>query len=268
MITKVQKSSNCDNPPIACFALSSEPPPLLTEILQITEKLHQTLVFLSDGHPVFTGKDEQGCPLQKGHEHTYIFCRADKTARIDRVILYARQGFDKRAQEVFYRLKKVWARGAPALYFTFLYTGYLKDFQNYPFFAKARAWISYTPFVPTRHPRYNRNGKPRLDPDGLHQGSPEHDLCRLLQLQDKPKPVKIECVESSREGNKSVCWQKFQIERKKGGGRRAGKRGYGFRIEFDREVQGPVAVGYGAHFGLGVFVPEGERWQSHQNFDT
>ncbi len=244
-----------DNPTIACFALSYKIPLLLTERLNIREILHQGFVFLSDAHPIFTaGKDEYGHPLQKGHKHTYIFCRADKTARIDRVILYVLQGLNKRARQVFYRLKKIW--GSRDLYFTLLGIGDLEDFQNEAFFAKAKAWISYTPFVPTRHSRYNCNGKPRLDPEGLHQGSPEHDLCRLLQLQDKPKPVKIERVENSVKGNKSVCWQKFQIKRKKGGGRRTGKRGYGFRIEFDREVQGPVAVGYGAHFGLGVFVPE------------
>jgi len=28
---------------------------------------------------------------------------------------------------------------------------------------------------------------------------------------------------------------------------------YGFRIEFPEAVQGPVAVGYAAHFGMGGF---------------
>jgi hypothetical protein len=30
--------------------------------------------------------------------------------------------------------------------------------------------------------------------------------------------------------------------------------GYKFRIEFAEAVQGPVALGYAAHFGLGLFV--------------
>ena len=29
--------------------------------------------------------------------------------------------------------------------------------------------------------------------------------------------------------------------------------GYGFEIEFAEPVQGPIALGYGCHFGLGQF---------------
>ena len=43
--------------------------------------------------------------------------------------------------------------------------------------------------------------------------------------------------------------------RKSGDGRRSTATGYGFRVEFPEPVRGPIAVGYGAHFGLGVFAP-------------
>jgi len=33
----------------------------------------------------------------------------------------------------------------------------------------------------------------------------------------------------------------------------ANGKGYGFRIVFAEAVQGPVAVGYGGHFGMGGF---------------
>lgn len=36
---------------------------------------------------------------------------------------------------------------------------------------------------------------------------------------------------------------------------RAGVHGVGFRVVFPVAVRGPIAVGYGAHFGLGHFVP-------------
>lgn len=38
------------------------------------------------------------------------------------------------------------------------------------------------------------------------------------------------------------------------GGRRAGLSGGFFTLTFDREVQGPIALGWGAHFGLGLFA--------------
>ncbi len=52
-----------------------------------------------------------------------------------------------------------------------------------------------------------------------------------------------------------VPWGAFRTVRARGGGRRSTAAGYGFRLEFAEEVRGPIAVGYGAHFGLGTFTP-------------
>jgi len=52
---------------------------------------------------------------------------------------------------------------------------------------------------------------------------------------------------------KEVSWLSFQTTRKSGGGSRGAQRGYGFELEFSSPVRGPIAVGYGAHFGLGLF---------------
>jgi hypothetical protein len=54
-------------------------------------------------------------------------------------------------------------------------------------------------------------------------------------------------------GGKEVSWLDFRRERQKGGGHRSTTHGYGFRLTFDREIQGPIILGYGAHFGLGIF---------------
>jgi hypothetical protein len=47
----------------------------------------------------------------------------------------------------------------------------------------------------------------------------------------------------------------FQRNRRTGDGIRAGNRGYALRLEFEKEVSLPYGLGYGAHFGLGLFVP-------------
>ena len=49
-------------------------------------------------------------------------------------------------------------------------------------------------------------------------------------------------------------WLSFATARASGHGSRGSNRGFGFRVEFDRPVEGPLALGYGAHFGLGVFL--------------
>jgi CRISPR-associated protein Csb2 len=47
----------------------------------------------------------------------------------------------------------------------------------------------------------------------------------------------------------------FQTIRHDGKGSRGHDSGAAFIVEFPNPVSGPIAVGYGAHFGLGLFVP-------------
>ena len=122
-------------------------------------------------------------------------------------------------------------------------------------FATSQVWASSTPFFPTRLPKYNRNRNPRLDGNGLHQGTPEHDLRRLLRLDGRPEPVKIEPMMNTLLGNHKTRWLEFICSRKKDQSEER-RLGYGFRIVFLEPVPGPIALGYGRHFGLGLFVPD------------
>ncbi len=65
----------------------------------------------------------------------------------------------------------------------------------------------------------------------------------------------LEPMGCARIGGRDIPWSDFLCRRECGRGRRAGK-GCGFRIEFPEVVRGPVAVGYGAHFGMGGFESE------------
>jgi len=126
--------------------------------------------------------------------------------------------------------------------------------------ARSRAWVSRTPFIPTRHPKVTRAGALKRDASGLQIGSPKHDLLRLLEQAGFPRPVKVEPVAGTSLGGRSIPWHAFQRRRETGRGRPAGNgAGYGFRIEFAEQVQGPVAVGYASHFGMGGFVEDGPK---------
>ncbi len=47
-------------------------------------------------------------------------------------------------------------------------------------------------------------------------------------------------------------WHRLRAVRR-GGGARAALRGVGVRLEFEEPVAGPIALGWGAHFGMGRF---------------
>ena len=69
-----------------------------------------------------------------------------------------------------------------------------------PLLARARSWVSRTPFLPTRHPKATRAGVPKVDATGFQIGSPEHELLRLLELAGFPEPEAVEPVASTRPG--------------------------------------------------------------------
>lgn len=70
-----------------------------------------------------------------------------------------------------------------------------------------------------------------------------------------PSPEKVEEVLEIPIRSRRLCPLEFQTERQHGGGRRAHQPGKAFRITFTEAVRGPLSFGYGAHFGLGLFVP-------------
>jgi len=250
-----------DAPTVARFIVASPSSPKLTYALVLAERIHLALVQLSNGSSVFTGCDSSHKPLH-GHRHAHIFCECNEEpgssscGEITHVTVYASSGFGRDDLQALQCLKEVWGSDDPAIRLQLLDLGQPEDFESSsPLLAESRVWVSRTPFVPVRHPKVTRAGVPKVDASGLQIGSPEHELVRLLGLAGFPEPVAVERVAGTILGGREVAWREFVCRRNEGKGRRAAyDRGYGFRIEFAEDVRGPVAAGYGEHFGMGGFV--------------
>ena len=254
---------------IARFAVASQVPPRLTDAISIAERIHAALVSRSNGATVFTGRDESSKPLF-GHKHAFILCESNlglgkgKRGEITQVVINAPMGFELHDRQALDGLTRVWGHGGHDIQLILLGVGQPEDFAGLdeskgesPMLAKSVSWISRTPFVSTRHPKATKMGVPKLDGNGLQIGSAEHDLRRLLELSAFPAPTSVEPISSTNLAGHETRWLKFRRDRIYGDGKRAASGyGYGFRIKFPVEVQGPIALGYGAHFGLGLFVPE------------
>ena len=113
--------------------------------------------------------------------------------------------------------------------------------------------------MPTRHPKNHRDGRPKLDAEGWHIASPAHDLRRLIIEAGLPAPAKIEHNPAIQVGGRSVRCLEFRRHRTKGEGARAEDLGYSFHVTFRESIVGPLAFGYGAHFGLGLFIPSDQN---------
>jgi CRISPR-associated protein Csb2 len=114
-------------------------------------------------------------------------------------------------------------------------------------FATSKRWRSVTPFSLPRFP--NRGGGKPPRPRDL----PEAQLVQELVARGLPEPISIGRIEGYQpNGRPLVRWLEFHTQRFKG---TQGKGVAGFEIEFAEPVSGPIAVGFGCHFGLGLFMP-------------
>jgi hypothetical protein len=114
-------------------------------------------------------------------------------------------------------------------------------------FATSKRWRSVTPFSLPRFP--NRGGGKPPRPRDL----PEAQLVQELVARDLPEPISIRRIEGYQPvGRPLVRWLEFHTQRFKG---TQGKGLAGFEIEFAEPVSGPIAIGFGCHFGLGLFMP-------------
>jgi CRISPR-associated protein Csb2 len=112
--------------------------------------------------------------------------------------------------------------------------------------ASSERWRSMTPFSLPRFP-YRADRKPRPSE------SAESQLIRELRSRGLPEPITVKRIEGYQaNGRPLVRWLEFHTRRFNG---TQGKGLAGFEIEFAQPVAGPIALGFGCHFGLGLFVP-------------
>ncbi len=257
-----------DKPTVARYSIASQAPPRLTDAISVADRVHVSLVKYSDGSEVFTGCDDNNRPL-KDHRHAHIFIESNlalgkgRRGDITHVTIYSPMGFGRDERHALDRLTKVWGHGGHDIQLILLGVGKPADIAGSdlgkgmcPIFAASTTWVSRTPFIPTRHLKATRAGVPKLDEIGLQIGSAEHDLRRLLKENEFPEPVSVDLVNSTNLAGNWTRWLHFRRDRKNGEGTKSSNMGFGFRIVFPESVEGPISVGYGAHFGLGLFSPE------------
>ena len=250
-------------PTVARFAIVSTVVPRITQAVSISDRVHDALCKWSDQGrgraAVFTGLDDNGEPLAD-HQHAHIFCEANGPRdAVTHITVWAPMGFEEAACNALRRLNKVWGYGGHDLRLVLHAIGKPGEFPDCALLGTSKVWRSLTPFVSTLHAKTFRDGRPKLDANGWQQGSATHDLLRQLtqhphganaiitQLDERGGPFRF--------GSRGLRSLQFQTRRHGGGGSRGNGAGGAFAITFPEPVTGPLALGYGAHFGLGLFVP-------------
>lgn len=232
----------------ALYALQSGVRPPVTETLELAERVRRKLMGIHAriaGDPVrvswkFSGKDAAGKPLD-GHRHAYILPQdRDGDGWLDHLVVATREKLDRQEVLALDRLESVWqADGRPDIRFLPIQWGTLAEL--FPPVQPGTRLVSATPFVPPRHYRRGRGDFTEWLAGEVRREAANHGL---------PPPAAVRLLPSLETGRRGVRWLEFRRNRKDD----APQIGYGFEIEFAEPVAGPVALGYGAHFGLGQFV--------------
>ncbi|HZZ77613.1 MAG TPA: type I-U CRISPR-associated protein Csb2 [Gemmataceae bacterium] len=230
--------------------------PPITRALPQAENLHRALVgVLGQGRcvdcPELTGKDADGQPLRSGHVHAHILpacLTGNGDNRIDHFIIHAKMGLGGQAQQAIRNLKRTWTKGGIGdLQIAVAGHGELDNLRLPDKLRTAvervlgprhgsRVWTSATPFVPPRF--IKRTGRNTL----LGQLNAE------LASRGLPAVERVEILpELTRE------LRHFVRHRSRGGVWPYCDVGYGLRITLADAVNGPLTLGYAAHFGLGIF---------------
>lgn len=161
----------------------------------------------------------------------------------DHILIVANGGFHSEDIRALQALRQVWIPGRSPLDLVLTGVGTVSDFgglteARLATLAKARVWESITPFVPTRHPKTVR---------GTIVDSIEDQIRHSCEQLTGFAPTHVRPL-----GN-AFDWMMFRRRRTLGTGKRGPDRAFGATLVFPIPVAGPIAIGYGSHFGLGLF---------------
>lgn len=186
------------------------------------------------------------------HAHAFWLSDPNKRGEIEHVLVHAPGGFSCEAIRVLTALQQVRRDEGDPLRLM------LEGFGTASLFDKGTAltsesavWRSVTPYL---HPWFLK--KPEMR-------TPEAAAAAIFgQLQrewrqrgnDLPKIIEVNELAFIRQGSRTLRSMHFHRFRRKSGLVQPDTRGRLLELRFEQSVRGPIALGYGCHFGLGQFV--------------
>ncbi len=240
----------------ARFALSSAVLPHVANTIGIAERVRVALLKWSNSAPEFLGREGDLPSRDPRHRHAFFLPEdADGDGFLDHIVIHAAGGFSNQAINAMSRISKLWGAGGHHIFLAFLGVGTAEEFggpypEQTPLLLQADTWESVTPYIPAGHLKVKKMN--RRDPAAL-LAALEREVRRELSKRGQPLPARVEYAPWPRIRGRKMSWLTFRTQRKKGGGQRGDNGCFGLRLIFDRPVSGPLAIGYGAHFGLGLF---------------
>ena len=268
------RTGQLGSPEAARFVLAGRPCPRIEQTLKIAEVTRWALMSGNGVPPVeLSGRDDGG-PLRADPAHAHAFYLpedADGDGLIDHVVIYCRYGFSDEARHRLDRLTRLWIehgradedgeRGRKEWRVALEDIGAPPAFSSSRLLGPARTWLSVTPYLKPRFDKLRPRGFEALVDSYRVQivaewkrrfaGAP---LPVVLPMTDPANPTRFATLTAG--GTTSHSTLAFARTRTGRGGSQPDTAGGFFRLTFEQDVEGPIALGWGAHFGLGLFCRE------------
>lgn len=182
-------------------------------------------------------------PGERAHLHAYYLAEdADADGYIDHLLVHAPGGLDGAALTLLAAAVRL---DLPGYGGWRLYPQWMGASDDGGLFGPARTWVSRSVYFPPWH---------RADASF----PPARQIARELVAAGLPAPRHIEFYGEAILGGIAVLPGDFHAVRERGKRPPRGSQGIFARLIFDTPVAGPLALGFGCHFGLGQFTPEQE----------
>jgi CRISPR-associated protein Csb2 len=185
---------------------------------------------------IFSG---HGLPGDNRHGHAFFLpWDSDADGRIDRVVLHVPLGMETQQRQMVETLRRLWSRDGGEWRLALESVG---QGTGCPLLSASGEWQSITPYL------YPWHCKKAL--------RIEDQIRRECRERGLPEPQRLERLSSISVGPQQRRPIQFHRFRGRRGLNQPDRLGSFWRIGFDRPVVGPMAIGFGCHFGLGLFAP-------------
>lgn len=260
-----------DQPTIARFLVAGRPLPRIEDAVKLGELMrHAALAQFGWRKDEATGRTMPRAPWQisgrgadgrpladPAHPHAFWLPEdADEDGWIDHISVYIESGIDDDVRARLDRITRLWLapRQQPGgdepesmevKEWRLALEGFGRpaDFAGSArIFAASRRWRSATPFLAAGHLKASR-----------YQG----EVLRLLKRRGLDTDgVEVEELKRITIGGTERRALHFHRFRSRGGEKQPDTAGALLCIAFPQPITGPLAIGFGSHFGLGLFTPE------------
>jgi CRISPR-associated protein Csb2 len=254
-------------PTVARFVLAGKPRPPIEEAVRIGElmRLATLAQFGRDeggqwrAPPAISGRDADGRPLAEvGHGHAFFLPEdADGDGLIDHILVFVRNGLGDDVRRALDRVTRLWLNprdrtededdatgGRNEWRLAIEGFGTPAEFQESRLLGSSDHWSSVTPYLMPWHAKKNF---------GVGEQIRREIVEREIVPEYTGAAVVIERVPAISVKGRTLRPIHFRRFRSKRNLIQPDKLGVFISLRTEREIEGPLALGFGCHFGLGLF---------------